>query len=335
MHTSLDTRPPLHARTHAHTQQESADLHSPQPESLLCSVLAQDLTPASLPVSPYCPSHPFPSPYFRSSGFHLASSPIWYFHPPFPAWPASITTWDFVPQALESASGFLAPRGPQACRAHPMRSSSPCSKVGLIRAIWSSASGWRAEPLGPGLTDPCSSSVSQGLNSEVSLGLQVPLGPQGSQAVHGPASAQRISHPTCRVRSEAGEVLSALQGKMWRGGGGGGLGRLCSEVMGELGPADDQVPSRELWVPEELGEGMWCGLNEARDWGWRAVGSTYSGGSQDPGVWVSLCLLLEGPRLGIQWSWWWIPDSSVSCFLLSCRLIIHPRPSWSPGSPRP
>lgn len=103
-----------------------------------------------------------------------------------------------------------------------------------------------AEPLGPGLTDPCSSSVSQGLNSEVSLGPQVPLGPQGSQAVHGPASARRISHPTCRVRSEAGEVLSALQGEMWRGGGGGGLGRLCSEVMGELGPADDQVPSREL-----------------------------------------------------------------------------------------
>ena len=86
MHTSLDTHPPLHARTHAHAQQERADLHSsPASESLLCSVLAQDLTPATLPVSPYCPSHPFPGPYFRSSGFHLASSPIWCFHPPFPA----------------------------------------------------------------------------------------------------------------------------------------------------------------------------------------------------------------------------------------------------------
>ena len=45
---------------------------------------------------------------------------------------------------------------------------------------------------------------------------------------------------------------------------------------------------------------MW--VNEAWDWGWRAVGSIHSGGSQDVCVRVSLCLLLEGPRLGIQWS---------------------------------
>lgn len=41
----------------------------------------------------------------------------------------------FVPQAPESALGFLAPRGPQACREHPTRSSSPCSKVRPSRAI--------------------------------------------------------------------------------------------------------------------------------------------------------------------------------------------------------
>lgn len=41
----------------------------------------------------------------------------------------------FVPQAPESALGFLAPQGPQACREHPTRSSSPCSKVGPSRAI--------------------------------------------------------------------------------------------------------------------------------------------------------------------------------------------------------
>lgn len=86
MHTSLDTRPPLHAHTCAHAQQDRADLHSsPASESLLCSVLTQDLTPASLPVSPYGPSHPFPGPNFHSSCFHPASSLTRCFHPPFPA----------------------------------------------------------------------------------------------------------------------------------------------------------------------------------------------------------------------------------------------------------
>ena len=43
-------------------------------------------------------------------------------------------------------------------------------------------------------------------------------------------------------------MLSALQGEM-------GVGP-CAEVTRELGPAGAQVPSRELRVPEELGEGM-------------------------------------------------------------------------------
>lgn len=45
----------------------------------------------------------------------------------------SLTTWGFVPQALESALGFLAPRDPLACQGHPTRSSSPCFRVRLVR----------------------------------------------------------------------------------------------------------------------------------------------------------------------------------------------------------
>lgn len=189
MHTSLDTHPPLHAHTHAHAQQERADLHSsPASESLLCSVLAQDLTPATaslslLPLSPLSrPLLPFK---WLPSGFLS----YMVFPPSLPCLTCIHHNLRFRSSGTGVSIGLPGPPGPPGLPGTSYEELLSLLQGRADQGHLINASGWRAEPLGPGLTDPCSSSVSQGLNSEVSLGPQVPLGPQGSQAVHGPASA--------------------------------------------------------------------------------------------------------------------------------------------------
>lgn len=56
-----------------------------------------------------------------------------------------------------------------------------------------------------------SSPYSKDLNTEASLGPQVPLGHQGSQAMHGPASAWRTSPLTCILLAcHPSQALQAL-----------------------------------------------------------------------------------------------------------------------------
>lgn len=94
----------------------------------------------------------------------------------------SVATWGFVPQALESALGFLAPRDPPACQEHPMRSSSPCFRVRLVRGHLPCGLGWKEKALDPGppLT-PCSLGVS---GSEY-RGIVGPPGPPGPPGIPG------------------------------------------------------------------------------------------------------------------------------------------------------
>lgn len=143
-----------------------------------------------------------------------------------------------------------------------------------IHVAW----GGRQRPLAqtPPLT-PCSSLVSQGLNTEASLGPQVPLGPQVSQATCGPALAWRTSLPTCTVRHReegshgklhcwtshlvllrhiqgwalesntlALEVLSAMTGGL--------AGRLCSQVQ----PLEKSQTVCERLAGELGRDGIWA-----------------------------------------------------------------------------
>lgn len=65
-------------------------------------------------------------------------------------------------------------------------------------------------------------------------------------------------------------------------------------------------------------------------------GRSFPGGAL--GVSCSLLVLSfprGAPELGIQHSHTATSDLSFSCFLFSCWLVFHPRPTWPSGSPGP
>lgn len=135
-HTPLSTH--LHAHTHSHPRSSRRkewallDLHSSQDlgTASLVSLQIIALRPSSCLSLPAAPPFPVSAP-LCSCGFYLAPSLTEFFI--CLCLSESITTWGFVPQVLESALGFRAPQAPLACREHPMRSSSPYSKVRLSR----------------------------------------------------------------------------------------------------------------------------------------------------------------------------------------------------------
>lgn len=92
-------------------------------------------------------------------------------------------------------------------------------------------------------------------------------------------------------------MLSALQGEMGWGGAGGRDHAL--KLKESSGQQVTRCPAESSESHKSWGRG--CDVGRMR-LGTGGGGSIHSGGSQDTCVPVSLCLLLEGPRLGIQWS---------------------------------
>lgn len=95
----------------------------------------------------------------------------------------SLTTWGFVPQALESALGFLAPRDPLACQEHPTRSSSPCFRVRLVGghpSMWLGVEG-----RGPWPRPPTDSVLFSRVSGSEYRGIIGPPGPPGPPGIPG------------------------------------------------------------------------------------------------------------------------------------------------------
>lgn len=94
-----------------------------------------------------------------------------------------VTTWGLVPQALESALGFLAPRDPLACQEHPTKSSSPCFKVRLVTSHLSTWLGdGRQRPLAQ---TPVDSVLFFGVSGSEYRGIIGPPGPPGPPGIPG------------------------------------------------------------------------------------------------------------------------------------------------------